>query len=94
MNNFVDKLRLREMAEEDIYFAKRDVELIEALRKKKRAKSTSSDPGNTEKKKSTTSFDHDDERTADKHKKEPRRLIDMLREYVYEIAGVLGRSRR
>lgn len=31
MNTFVEKLRLKEMAEEDIYFAKRDLELIEAL---------------------------------------------------------------
>ena len=37
MNSFSSKLKLKEMAEEDIYFAKRDQELIEALRKKKRA---------------------------------------------------------
>lgn len=31
MDSFVEKWRLKEMAEEDIYFAKRDLELIEAL---------------------------------------------------------------
>jgi hypothetical protein len=31
MSNFIDKLRLKERAEEDIYFAKRDRELIAAL---------------------------------------------------------------
>ena len=31
--DFVEKLRLKEMADEDIYFARRDLELIEALRK-------------------------------------------------------------
>lgn len=31
MTNFVDKLRLAERAEEDIYFARIDRELIEAL---------------------------------------------------------------
>ena len=36
MNSFAAKLKLKEMAEEDIYFAKLDQELIEALRKKKR----------------------------------------------------------
>jgi hypothetical protein len=30
---FVEKLRLKETAEEDIYFVKRDLDLIEALRK-------------------------------------------------------------
>jgi hypothetical protein len=35
MSKFVEKLNLKEMAEEDIYFAKRDRELIDALRKKK-----------------------------------------------------------
>jgi len=35
MTGFPEKLRLKEMAEEDIYFAKRDRELIEALRQKR-----------------------------------------------------------
>ena len=35
MSGFVEKMRLKEMAEEDIYFAQRDRELIEALRRKK-----------------------------------------------------------
>ena len=38
MGNFPEKLRLKEQAEEDIYFAKRDRELIEAMRKNKLAK--------------------------------------------------------
>ena len=32
MSGFVGKMCLKEMAEEDIYFAQRDRELIEALR--------------------------------------------------------------
>jgi len=35
MPGFAEKMRLKEMAEEDIYFAQRDRELIEALRRKK-----------------------------------------------------------
>ncbi len=35
MSGFAEKMRLKEMAEEDIYFARRDRELIEALRRKK-----------------------------------------------------------
>ena len=37
MTDFPDKLRLKEQAEEDIYFAKRDRERIKALRKKRLA---------------------------------------------------------
>ena len=37
MPNFVEMLRLKEMAEEDIYFARRDRELIAELRKKRAA---------------------------------------------------------
>lgn len=36
MSSFVAKMRLKEMAEEDIYFARLDRQLIEALRAKKR----------------------------------------------------------
>ena len=35
MTNFPEKLRLREMAEENMYFARRDRELIEALRRRR-----------------------------------------------------------
>ncbi len=37
MSNIADKLRLKALAEEDIYFAKRDRELIKALHKRKLA---------------------------------------------------------
>ena len=37
MNDYPDKLRLKEMAEEDIYFAKRDRELIAAMHERKLA---------------------------------------------------------
>ncbi len=37
MTDFIEKLRLKEMAEEDRYFARRDLELIDALRKKRLA---------------------------------------------------------
>ena len=38
MPNFVETMRLKGLAEEDIYFARRDRELIAALRKKKAAR--------------------------------------------------------
>lgn len=38
MSNFPEKLRLKALAEEDIYFARRDRELIRALHERKLAK--------------------------------------------------------
>ena len=38
MSNFVDKIHLKELAEEDLYFAKHDRELIRALQKKQLGK--------------------------------------------------------
>jgi hypothetical protein len=35
MSNFPTQLRLKEMGDEDIYFAKRDRELLEALRRRR-----------------------------------------------------------
>ena len=43
MGDFASKLRLKGLAEEDVYFAKRDRELLEALRKKKLAKEVTCD---------------------------------------------------
>ena len=43
MSNFSDKLRLKEMAEEDIYFAKRDQELINALHERNLAEHLNDD---------------------------------------------------
>ena len=42
MSNFVDTMRLKGMAEEDIYFARRDRELIAALREKRLARKLAS----------------------------------------------------
>jgi hypothetical protein len=38
MSDFVDKLRLKESAEEDLYFARQDRELIEVLHRERLAK--------------------------------------------------------
>ena len=43
--DFSDKLRLKEMAEEDIYFARRDRELIEAIHARNRAGRMSEENG-------------------------------------------------
>jgi hypothetical protein len=52
MTNWTEKLRLKGLAEEDIYFARRDRELIEALHQRKSAKQRPAKKG--EEKKVTT----------------------------------------
>jgi hypothetical protein len=43
MTKIVETLRLKELAEEDIYFAKRDQELIQALHRKRLAEAVAAD---------------------------------------------------
>jgi hypothetical protein len=50
MSKFPDKLRLKAMAEEDIYFARRDRELIRAMHERKLAKHLKIDKKKKEKK--------------------------------------------
>ncbi len=91
MNDFIDKLRLKELAEEDIYFAKRDVELIKALRKKKlgkRAKCADGDERRTAK-----AFEDRFEAISEKHEKEPRKLLRSYRALLDEIREVCKRRK-
>jgi len=44
MSDFIEQLRLAEKAAEDIYFARVDRELIEAMHKRMRAENDSSQP--------------------------------------------------
>ena len=53
MTNWPDKLRLKALAEEDIYFAKRDRELIEALHERRLAKHLKVDAKKAKKKAKT-----------------------------------------
>jgi len=50
MTNIDQKLRLKEMAEEDIFFARRDRELIEALHERRLAEHLELDAGREKKK--------------------------------------------
>ena len=83
MAGFVEKLRLKEMAEEDIYFAERDLELIEALHRKKLGNHVqcSSDKGGDQAK----AYEKEFRRLTEKHRKKPRRLLKAYRKLVQEI---------
>ena len=70
MSNFVEKLRLKEMAEEDLYFAKRDLDLIKALHNKKLAQAV--DCRSESCKTKAEGFEKRFDRVKDKHNKKPR----------------------
>ncbi|NEV62651.1 hypothetical protein [Thiorhodococcus minor] len=82
MTQFPEKLRLREMAEEDIYFAKRDVELIEALHKKRLGKLAKCADGE---KKAAKAFEQRFEDLTQRHKDKPHKLLRAYRALLDEI---------
>jgi hypothetical protein len=90
MNDFVDKLRLKESAEEDVYFAKKDLELIAALHQKKLAKLAKC---GGEEKKRAKSFEKRFEAISDKHKKKRHKLLRSYRALLDEIKAVCRRRR-
>jgi ribosomal protein S20 len=89
MTDFVDKMRLKELAEEDIYFAKRDMELIRALQKKQLAKLAKCD--NDEEKSQAKTFEKRFEAVTDKHKKKPQKLARSYRKLLDDIKAVCKR---
>lgn len=83
MSNFVDKLRLKEAAEEDLYFAKQDLKLIRALHGKKLAKVSKC--GSEKQKETAGAFEDRFEEISAKHKKKPRKLLRAYRKLLDEI---------
>lgn len=74
MSKFVEKLNLKEMAEEDIYFAKRDRELIDALHKKKLKKVV--DCAKKDEKALAKQYEKRFEKISNKHIHKPKKLAD------------------
>ena len=83
MGDFLDKLRLKGMADEDLYFAKKDKELIRALHKKKLAKLAQCEIPDG--KKHAETFEKRFEKITEKHKKRPRKLLRRYRELIDDI---------
>lgn len=82
MSDFTEKLRLKEAADEDLYFAKQDLDLIKALHKKKLAKLAECSEGET---KSTRAFEERFEAISEKHKEKPHKLLRAYRDLLDEI---------
>ena len=83
MNEFADKMKLKEMAEEDIYFAKRDLELIEALRQrrlKEHVQCPSEGDGDRAK-----AYEKKFKKLTRKHRKNPQSMIEAYRKLIGKI---------
>ena len=83
MNEFANKMKLKEMAEEDIYFAKRDLELIEALRQR-RLKEHVQCPSE-DSKDQAKAYEKKFEKITRKHRKDPESMIEAYRKLVRKI---------
>jgi len=91
MDSFVEKWRLKEMAEEDIYFAKRDLELIEALHQRQLMERAPCDHFNEQQKAKAfedryAALSGDVDNTLS-HTDKRRQLLRSLRQLVDDILG-------
>jgi flagellar motor switch protein FliM len=89
MANLTDKLKLKELAEENIYFAKRDRELIEALHEKDLAK-TLGTKGRKDRK-LARSFERKFKKVTKAHKKRPRKLSRAYHKLIRKIHAAFKR---
>ncbi len=90
MSNFANKLALKGLAEEDIYFAKRDRELINALHKKKLDKVVECE--RDDKKEIARQYEKRFKKITGKHKKQPKKLARACRNLVDEILNRCSRK--
>lgn len=92
MTDCVGKLRLKEMAEEDIYFAKRDRELIRAMHERRLAKHLKLE---AKKKKNKAEGLEDRYATATaEYRHEPWRLGEIYRTLIDKALKLIKRKRR
>jgi len=92
VTDFPKKLRLKEMAEEDIYFAKRDRELIKALHARKLAKHLKL--GAKKQKKRARALEHRYATATAEHGRAPWALGELYRDLIDKALKLLERRRR
>ena len=83
MSKFVEPLRLEELAEGDVYFVKRDQELIQALHSKRLAEAVAA--ANRKHRKLARTFEKQYRKVNRACRKEPLMLIRALRRLVDRI---------
>lgn len=80
MSKFTDKLRTKGKVEEDLYFAKRDRELLKAMRQENLAKAL--DVDGKKKKKACKELQHDFARQSKRYKKRNEKLAKAYKKLV------------
>lgn len=80
MTKLPEKLRLKALAEEDIYFAKRDRELIKALHERKLAKYLDVDSKKAKKKAKTLQKEYAE--VTEAHRGRPKKLAKYYRRLI------------
>ncbi len=89
MTDFSEKLRLKELAEEDMYFAQRDRELIQALREKRLS---ASDQCSSEKdRKRARSFEKKFDAISSRFKNKKRKRFNAYRALIEKIRKACGK---
>jgi len=83
MNEFANKMKLKEMAEEDIYFAKRDRELIEALRQKRLKEHVRCPSGDNRDR--AKAYEKKFRKITQKHRDDPGSMIEAYRKLIRKI---------
>jgi hypothetical protein len=91
MSDFVEKLRLKGMAEEDVYFAQRDRDLIEAMKHKRLANELTDCGGSDDTAAQAAAFEQEFETLTRAQQDQPSRL---LRSYRALIAQIKARCRQ
>ena len=91
MTDFPDKLRLKEMAEEDIYFARRDRDLIRAMHERKLAKHLKLEKN--KKKKKAQRLENKYAIVTAEHWYEPKKLLNCYRNLIGKALKLVKRKR-
>lgn len=89
MTKLPEKLRLKAMAEEDIYFAKRDRELIAALRLRRLAEHLRLNTATS--KRTADALQREYTAVTDKHRKRPWRLAKHYRDLLKKARRLVRR---
>lgn len=90
MTKFVEKLKMKERAEEDRYFAERDRELIKAMRKKKLAKTLEIE--NEDHKAAARMFEREFDHVSDVYRDKPKKRLKAYRRLLNSILALFGIS--
>jgi hypothetical protein len=92
MSKFPDKLKMKEQAEEDLYFAKQDRQLIKALRKKKLAEVLEVE--SKSQKTAARKFEQEFEHVSQVYRNKPKKRRKAYRKLIDAVLSLFGISNK